>query len=90
MVRAILRLAFRVLGIRNVSDPTTAKKDEGEKIVVLPFCSHKNHKIENYINLELVKTKFYQNIVMKLSKIRVWDPVSEIRDPERTYSGSRT
>jgi hypothetical protein len=26
---------------------------------------------------------------MKLSKIWVWDPVSEIQDPEKPYSGSR-
>jgi hypothetical protein len=32
---------------------------------------------------------FTQKIVTKLSKIRVWDPGSEIRDPEKTYSGSR-
>jgi hypothetical protein len=32
---------------------------------------------------------FTQKIVTKPSKIRVWDPGSEIRDPEKTYSGSR-
>jgi hypothetical protein len=32
---------------------------------------------------------FTQKIVTKLSKIWVWDPGSEIRDPEKTYSGSR-
>ncbi len=31
---------------------------------------------------------FYSKIVTKLSKIWVWDPGSEIRDPEKTYSGS--
>jgi hypothetical protein len=30
-----------------------------------------------------------QKIVTKLSKIWVWDPGPEIRDPEKTYSGSR-
>ncbi len=30
-----------------------------------------------------------QKIVTKLSKIWVWGPGSEIRDPEQTYSGSR-
>jgi hypothetical protein len=30
-----------------------------------------------------------QKIVTKLSKIWVWDPGSEIREPEKTYSGSR-
>jgi hypothetical protein len=33
---------------------------------------------------------FTQKNVTKLSKIWVWDPGSEIRDPEKTYSGSRT
>jgi hypothetical protein len=32
---------------------------------------------------------FTQKIVTKLSKIWVWDPGSEIRDPEKTYSGSQ-
>jgi hypothetical protein len=32
---------------------------------------------------------FTQKFVIKLSKIWDWDPGSEIRDPEKTYSGSR-
>jgi hypothetical protein len=32
---------------------------------------------------------FTQKFVTKLSKIWVWDPGSEIWDPEKTYSGSR-
>jgi hypothetical protein len=32
---------------------------------------------------------FYPKIFNKLSKIWIWDPESEIRDPEKTYSGSR-
>ena len=32
---------------------------------------------------------FTQKFVTKLSKIWVWDPGSEILDPEKTYSGSR-
>jgi hypothetical protein len=45
-------------------DPKTASKERGEKkIVVLPFfCSHKNHKISNYINFELVKRKMWANL----------------------------
>ncbi len=35
--------------------------------------------------IELFTQKFHY----KLSKIWVWDPGSEIRDPEKTYSGSR-
>jgi hypothetical protein len=36
--------------------------------------------------IELITQK---KIVSKFSKIRVWDSGSEIRDPEKTYSGSR-
>jgi hypothetical protein len=51
------------------------------------FSSHKNHKIVKYINFELVKKKIWANlqriielsaqkIVIKLSKIWIWDPGS--------------
>jgi hypothetical protein len=64
------------------------------------LCSHKFHKIENYFSFEVLKKKiwanfqriielFTQKIAIKLSKIWVWDSGSEIRDPEKTYSGSR-
>jgi hypothetical protein len=57
------------------------------------FCSDKYHKIANYFIFELVKKKFLgnlqritelftQKIVIMLSKILV-------RNPEKTYSGSR-
>ncbi len=64
------------------------------------LCSHKFHKIENYYSFEVLKKKiwanfqriielFTQKIVTKLTNIWVWDPGSEIRDPGKTYSGSR-
>ncbi len=64
------------------------------------FCSHKIHKIENNLTFGILKKKiwanfqriiehFTQKIVSKLSKIWVWDPGSEIRDPEKTHSGPR-
>ncbi len=64
------------------------------------LCSHKLHKIANYFSFEVQKKKiwanfqriielFTQKIVTKLSKIWVWNPVSEIRYLEKTYSGSR-
>ncbi len=64
------------------------------------FRSHKFHKIESYFIFEMLKKKmqanfqriievFTQKIVTKLSKIWVWDPGSEIRDPEKPYPGSR-
>jgi hypothetical protein len=57
-------------------------------------------QIANYFSFEVLKKKilanfqklielFTQKIVNKLSKIWVWDPGSEIRDPEKTYPGSR-
>jgi hypothetical protein len=62
------------------------------------LCSHRFHKIENYFRFEMLKKKIWVNfqrivelftpkIVTKLLKIWVWDPGSEIRDPEKTYSG---
>jgi hypothetical protein len=56
------------------------------------FCSHKFHIIENYFIFEMLKKimwasfqriieLFTQKFVTNLSKIWVWDPGSEIRDP---------
>jgi hypothetical protein len=64
------------------------------------LCSHKFHKIAHYFSFDVLKKKiwanfqriieiFTQKIVNKLSKIWIWDPGSEIRDPDKTYSGSR-
>jgi hypothetical protein len=85
------------LGSR-ILDPKTATKERGENFVVLSFFSHKNHKTGNYVNFELAKKKIWANlqriielsikkIVIKLSKIWVWDPRSGIR--KKTYFGSR-
>ncbi len=63
-------------------------------LLYLFFCSHKCHKIVNYFIFEMQKKKiwvnfqriiepFTQKTVTKLSKIWVWDPGSEIRDPEK-------
>jgi hypothetical protein len=63
------------------------------------FCSHKFHKTQYYLFLICWRKKiwpnfpriievFTQKIVTKHSIIWVWDPGSEIRDPEKTYSGS--
>jgi hypothetical protein len=60
------------------------------------FCSHKNHKMENYINFEPVEEKIWANlqrirelstqiIVLKLSKIWIWDT----RTGKKPFSGSR-
>jgi hypothetical protein len=85
-----------------IPDLKTATKERGEeKLLSYLFCICKFHKIEYYFLFEMPNKKiwanfqriievFTQKIVTKLSKIRVWDPGSEIRDPEKIYSGSRS
>jgi hypothetical protein len=53
-------------------------------ILVLKFWRKKI-----WANFQRIIELFTLKIVTKLSKIWVWDPGSEIRDPEKTYSGSR-
>ncbi len=76
-----------------ISDPrskkTATKERDEKKFVVLPlFVATKITKIVNYINFELLKKRILgqftnrtstQKIVIKLSKIWIWDPGSEIR-----------
>jgi hypothetical protein len=71
-----------------IPDTKTGTKERGEKnFLSYLFCSHKNRKIENYIKFELEKKIILTNlqriielstqkIVIKLSKIWVWDPRS--------------
>jgi hypothetical protein len=40
-----------------------------------------------WANFQRIIELFTEKIVSKLSKIWVWDPGSEIRDPEKIYSG---
>ncbi len=88
------------LGSR-IPDPKTATKERCEKKLSCHtfLCSHKFHKIVNYFSFEVLKKKIWANfqriielstkkIVKKLLKIWSWDTGSEIRDPEKTYSGS--
>jgi hypothetical protein len=42
-----------------------------------------------WANFQRIIELFTQKIVTKLSEIWVWDPGSEIRDPEKPHSGSR-
>ncbi len=58
------------------------------------FCSHKFHKFwyaeeKIWPNFPRIIEVFTQKIVTKPSKIWVCDPGLDIRDPEKTYSGSR-
>ncbi len=85
-----------------IPDPKTATKERGEKKIYCHtfLCSQKFHNIVNYFIFEVLKKKIWPNfqriielfipkIVTKLSKVWVQDPGSEIRDPEKKYSGSR-
>jgi hypothetical protein len=75
-----------------IPDPKTATKERGGKKISCDtfFCSHKFHKIENYLIFEMLEKRiwanfqriielFTQKIVSVLSKIWVW--VSGIRNP---------
>ncbi len=85
-----------------IPDPKTATKGVKKFFCQTILCSHKKfHKTEYYFIFEMLKKKiwpnfpriievFTQKFVTKPSKIWVWDPGSEIRDPEKTYSGSRS
>jgi hypothetical protein len=81
------------LGSR-IPDPKTAMKTGvKKKSVVIPFFGAINFTSLNYFIFEMLKKKIWANtflkiielftpkIVTKLSKIWVWDPGSEIRDP---------
>jgi hypothetical protein len=46
-------------------------------------------KKKNLANFQRIIELFTKKIVKKLLKIWSWDPGSEIRDPEKTYSVSR-
>ena len=79
------------------------QKREVKQFDVIPFNVATNfNKIVQYFSFEVLKKKiwanfqrimelFTQKIVTKLSKIWVWDPGSEIRDPEKPFPdpGSR-
>ncbi len=53
------------------------------------FCSHKYHKIENYFSFEMQKKKVLANSLPKKLSLSSQKYGFEIRDPEKTYSGSR-
>jgi hypothetical protein len=84
-----------------IPDPKTVTKERGKKnLLSYFFCSRKFHKIEYYVIFKMLKKKiwanfqrivevFTQKFFNMLSNIWVWDPGSEIRDSEKTYSGSR-
>ncbi len=79
-----------------IPDPKTAMKDRGGKNFLSYLCFGViNFTKFNYFIFEMLQTKifgqffqriielFAKKIVTRLSKIWVWDPGSEIRDPEK-------
>jgi hypothetical protein len=59
------------------------------------LCSHKFHKIENYFSFEVLKKKIWANFQRIIELFTQKLALSSqkfgfgIRDPEKTYSGSR-
>jgi hypothetical protein len=86
-----------VLRIRDVYPGSRIQKQQQKKLDVKPFyVARKFNKIVNYFSFEVLKKKTwaqFQRIIelftKKIVKIWSWDPGSEIRDPEKTHSGSR-
>jgi hypothetical protein len=91
------------LGSR-ISDPGSKninKRDGWKKFVIILFFLVTNFtklnlilllkcwRKKNWANFQRIIEVFTQKFFIKLLKIWVWDPGSEIRDPEKTYSGSR-
>jgi hypothetical protein len=87
-----------------ISDPRSQiqkqqQKRDLKKFVVIRylFCSHKFHKTENDLIFEMLEKKFgpfsknYRTFYSKNCHyaLKNMDLGSEIRDPEKTYSGSR-
>jgi hypothetical protein len=87
--------------VSRISDPTATIQRDEKKFDVIPFYVATNLK-KLYINVsfEVLKKKvwvnfpriiefFTQKIVIKLSKVWVWDPGSEIRKKPIPDPGSR-
>ena len=84
-----------------IPDPKPATKERGEKKICHTFfCSHKFHKMWNYLIFELLKKKVWakfqrimehgtQKVVNKLSKIWVWDTDPGSRGQKAPNPGSR-
>jgi hypothetical protein len=84
-----------------IPDPKTATQDRSEKKISCHtfFCSQKFHKIVNYFIFEMLKKKMWANFLRIICRtfypkychqvLKNMGLGSGIRDPERTYSGSR-
>jgi hypothetical protein len=79
--------------------PDPRSKNRGEKNFVCHtfLCNHKFHKIENFSGFEMVRKEVltnFQRIIELLTqkivtKLKNMGLRSGIRDPEKTFSGSR-
>jgi hypothetical protein len=79
---------------------TATKEKDGGNLLSYLFCSHQYQKIVNYFSFEQLQNFFGpmhkglyyflpKELLQKNSKIRVWDPGTGIRDPDKTYPGCR-
>ncbi len=84
--------------IRDPGSKNSYKREGWTQFVVIPFFVATNftkfklfyfwtaEKIKIGAKFQRIKELFTQNVVTMLSKIWVWDPGSEIRDPEKSLS----
>jgi hypothetical protein len=56
----VLRIRILIFTPSRIPDPKSATKERGEKkTFVIPFCSHKFHRTENYFIFEMLKKKMW-------------------------------
>jgi hypothetical protein len=80
-----------------IRDPKTSTKERGEKKIGCHnfLCSHKLNKIANYFSFEVLKKNIWANFQRIIELFTQKLSLSSqkygfgIRDPEKTYSGSR-
>jgi len=86
----VLRIRDVYSGSR-IADPKQQQKRGVKKICChIFFYSHKFHKKKKiWVSFQKIIELFTHKFATNLSKIWVWDPGSEIRDPEKTYTESR-
>jgi hypothetical protein len=68
-------------GAKKISCPTFFEGTNITKLTIILFLTWKRKKIEPIYKELYFIVPFNQKIVIKLSKILVWSPGSEIRDP---------
>jgi hypothetical protein len=78
--------------LSRIPDTKTAAKEKGGIFFSTLFGSHKEHKIKNYFIFEQVKKKFtsYKEFFIQNMSLSSQKYGFGIRDPEKTYSESRS